>query len=329
MNPRILNSIFTLVFLLAPAIVFGQTAKPWSPPRTADGQPDLQGTWSTSTLTPLERPAEFAGKPILTDEEAQAYEARLLRDGNRDRRDGSPEVDVGRAYNEFWFDRGSHIVQSRRISLIVDPPDGKIPSLTPEAQKRQAALAEYRRQHPGDGPEDFSLNNRCILWATAGPPMLPGGYNNNYQIVQAPGYVTILVEMIHDARIIPIDGRPHLPSNVRQWLGDSRGHWEGDTLVVETTNFTNKTNFRGASESMRLVERFTRTDPHTIIYEFTVNDPSSFTKPWTAQIPMKKTADPLLEYACHEGNYAMESMLGGVRAEERRTAEAAKRDKTQ
>ena len=329
MNPRILNSIFTLVFFLAPAIVFGQTAKPWSPPRTADGQPDLQGTWSTSTLTPLERPAEFAGKPILTDEEAKAYEARLLRDGNRDRRDGSPEVDVGRAYNEFWFDRGSHIVQSRRTSLIVDPPDGKIPSLTPEAQKRQAALAEYRRQHPGDGPEDFSLNNRCILWATAGPPMLPGGYNNNYQIVQAPGYVTILVEMIHDARIIPIDGRPHLPSNVRQWLADSRGHWEGDTMVVETTNFTNKTNFRGASESMRLVERFTRTDPHTIIYEFTVNDPSSFTKPWTAQIPMKKTADPLLEYACHEGNYAMEGMLGGVRAEERRAAEAAKRDKTQ
>jgi hypothetical protein len=161
--------------------------------------------------------------------------------------------------------------------LIIDPPDGKIPSLTPEAQKRQAAFAEYRRQHPGDGPEDFSLNNRCILWPTAGPPMLPGGYNNNYEIIQTPEYVTILVEMIHDARIIPLDGRPHLPSSVRQWMGDSRGHWEADTLVVETTNFTNKTNFRGASENMRLIERFTRTDANTIIY-VTVNDPSSFTK---------------------------------------------------
>jgi hypothetical protein len=150
--------------------------------------------------------------------------------------------------------------------------------------------------------------------------MLPGGYNNNYQIIQAPGYVIILVEMIHDARVIPIDGRPHLPSTVRQWLGDSRGHWDGDTLVVETTNFTNKTNFRGASENMRLIERFKRTDANTVTYEFTVNDPSSFTKPWTAQIPMRKTTDPLLEYACHEGNYAMEGMLGGVRAEEKKPA---------
>jgi hypothetical protein len=155
--------------------------------------------------------------------------------------------------------------------------------------------------------------------------MLPGAYNNNYQIVQGPGYVTILVEMIHDVRVIPTDGRPHLPSNVRQWLGDSRGHWEGDTLVVETTNFTNKTNFRGASENMRLVERFTRSDANTINYEFTVNDPSSFTKPWTAQVPMKKTAESLLEYACHEGNYAMEGMLRGVRVEEQSAADAAKK----
>jgi hypothetical protein len=326
MNFRILLSVCLLCFLL-PAMVFGQAAK--SPPRTADGHPDLQGTWTTSTLTPLERPAEFAAKPILTEQEAKDYEARLLREGNRDRRDGSAEADVARAYNEFWYDRGSHIVQSRRTSLIVDPPDGKIPSLTPEAQKRQAALAEYRRQHPGDGPEDFSLNNRCILWATGGPPMLPGAYNNNYRIIQSPGYVTILVEMIHDTRIIPIDGRPHLPSNVRQWMGDSRGHWEGDTLVVETTNFTNKTNFRGAGENMRLSERFTRVDSNTIVYEFTVNDPSGFTRPWTAQIPMRKTAEPLLEYACHEGNYAMEGMLGAVRVEEKKTAEAARKGGTQ
>src|SRR5215475_4709933 len=313
MKTRQLAPIFTLVTLLAPAIVAGQAVKAWVVPRTPDGHPDLQGTWNTSTLTPLERPAEFAGKPVLTPQEAKDYEARLLRENNRDRRDGTAEVDVGRAYNEFWYDRGSHIVESRHTSLIIDPPDGKIPALTPEAQKRQAALAEYRRQHPGDGPEDFSLANRCILWATAGPPMLPGAYNNNYRIIQSPGYVTIFVEMIHDARIIPTDGRPHLPSNVRQWLGDSRGHWEGDTLVVETTNFTDKTNFRGASENMRLVERFTRVDADTIIYEFTVHDLSSFAKPWTAQIPMKRTPEPLLEYACHEGNYAMEGMLRGLR----------------
>jgi hypothetical protein len=317
MKTRILASIFTLVSLLAPAIVAGQAVKAWVVPRTPDGHPDLQGIWNTSTLTPLERPAEFVGKPALTPQEAKDYEARLLRENNRDRRDGTAEVDVGRAYNEFWYDRGSHIVESRHTSLIIDPPDGKIPALTPEAQKRQAALAEYRRQHPGDGPEDFSLANRCILWTTAGPPMLPGAYNNNYHIVQSPGNVTILVEMIHDARIIPTDGRPHLPSNVRQWLGDSRGHWEGDTLVVETTNFTDKTNFRGASENMGLVERFTRVDADTIIYEFTVHDLSSFTKPWTAQIPMKRTAEPILEYACHEGNYAMEGMLRGLRTEEK------------
>jgi hypothetical protein len=317
--------LILIAMCLATTIAHGQTAKPWVVPRTADGQPDLQGTWTTSTLTPLERPAEFAGKPVLTEQEAKDYEARLLREGNRDRRGATAEVDVGGAYNEFWFDRGSHIVQSRRTSLIIDPPDGRIPPLTLEAQKRQAALAEYRRQHPGDGPEDFSLNNRCILWATAGPPMLPGGYNNNYQIIQAPGYVIIFVEMIHDARIIPIDSRPHLPSTVRQWLGDSRGHWDGNTLVVETTNFTNKTNFRGASENMRLIERFTRTGANSVTYEFTVNDPSSFTKPWTAEIPMRKMTEPLLEYACHEGNYAMFNSLSGARAREKE--EAAKTGK--
>ena len=324
MNHRILSSISTLVFFLAPVMMSGQTAKPWSVPRTPDGHPDFQGTWTTSTLTPLERPAEFADKPSLTVQEAREYEARLLKEGNRDRRDGGVDADLGRAYNEFWYDRGSHVVQTRRTSLIIDPPDGKIPALTPEAQKRQTALAEYRRQHPGDGPEDYSLANRCILWASGGPPMMPGPYNNNYQIVQSPGNVTILVEMIHDARIISTDSRPHLPSTVRQWMGDSRGHWQGDTLVVETSNFTNKTPFRGSSEKLSLVERFTRTDANTIMYEFTVTDPSSFTKPWTVQVPMKKSTEPVLEYACHEGNYAMEGMLGGLRAEEKAATGAKK-----
>lgn len=313
-NSRILVSIAFAVFMAASGSVFGQAKVTL---RAPDGHPDLSGTWNTSTLTALERPEEFAQKPVLSVQEAKDYEARLLLENNRDRRDGTAETDVRRAYNEFWYDRGSHIIASRRTSLIIDPPDGKIPPLTPEAQKRQTDLAEYQRQHPGDGPEDFSLANRCILWATAGPPMLPGAYNNNYQIVQAPGYVAIVVEMIHDARIIPIDGSAHLPSSVHQWLGDSRGHWEGDTLVVETTNFNDKTNFRGASEKMRLTERFKRIDANTISYEFTVNDPSSFTKPWSAQIPMNRSTDPMFEYACHEGNYAMEGMLKGLRAEEK------------
>ncbi|HYR82714.1 MAG TPA: hypothetical protein VE422_01395 [Terriglobia bacterium] len=319
MSHRFCLSACALV-LLIPLAVFAQTAKPWTPPHMPDGQPDLQGVWTTATLTSLERPAEFAGKEFFTEKEAADYEKRLLEQGNRDRRTGSAEADVAGAYNEFWFERGSKIVGSRRTSLIIDPPDGKIPALTPEAQKRQAARAEYRRLHPADGPADLSLNNRCILWPTAGPPMLPGGYNNNYQIVQSPGYVVILVEMIHDARIIPLDGRPHVPQNVRLLMGDSRGHWEGNTLVVETTNFTDKTAFRGSGPNLHLIERFTRTSPDTIVYEFTANDESSFTRPWTAQIPMKKTPDPLFEYACHEGNYGMEGILKGARAEEKKAS---------
>ena len=281
----------------------------------AAGQADLQGYWSTATLTPLERPAELANKAFFTEAEAAAYEKQLLQTTNRDRRDGNSEVDVGRAYNEFWFSRGDHIVPTLRTSLVIDPPDGRIPALTPEARTRQTETRSYTAQHPADGPESRSLAERCILWPTAGPPMLPGGYNNNYQILQGPGYVVIVVEMIHDACIIPLDGRPHLPSSVRQWMGDSRGHWEGTTLVVETTNFSDRTNFRGATANMKLVERFTRSNAGTILYEFTVNDPAAFTKPWTAQIPMRKMEEPILEYACHEGNYGMEGILAGARAE--------------
>ena len=292
-------------------------AKAWTPPRTPDGQPDLQGVWTNSTLTPLERPAEFAGKPFLTEAEVAVYEQQLAIQNNRDRRDGSADVDVGRAYNDFWFERGTKVVPTRRSSLIIDPPDGKVPPLTPEAQKQAAARVEYRRLHPADGPEDLGLPTRCLLWPVAGPPMLPGGYNNNYQIVQGPGYVMILVEMIHDARIIPLDGRPHLPKNVRRWMGDSRGRWDGNTLVVETTNFTDKTNYRGSGENLRLIERFTRTGPDQIMYEFTVDDPASFTRPWTAQLSMARIKGPIYEYACHEGNYGMEGILSGARAEEK------------
>jgi len=200
--------------------------------------------------------------------------------------------------------------------LITDPADGRIPPLTPEAQRKAAERAEYRRLHAADGAEDLGLPVRCLLWPTAGPPMLPGGYNNNYQIVQGPGYVMIIVEMIHDARIIPTDGRPHLPKHVRQWMGDSRGRWEGTTLVVETTNFTDKTAFRGSGENLRVIERFTRSGPDQILYQFTVEDPASFTRPWSAELPMRRIDEPLYEYACHEGNYGMEGILSGARTDE-------------
>ena len=319
MNRQLCASLLVIALLLQASIAAQaptRAAKSWTPPRTADGAPDLQGVWNTSTLTPLERPAEFAGKPFLTEAEVAAYEQRMAVQNNRDRRDSSPQADVGGAYNDFWFERGSRVVPSRRTSLITDPADGRIPPLTPEAQKKAAERAEYRRLHAADGAEDLGLPVRCLLWPTAGPPMLPGGYNNNYQIVQGPGYVMIIVEMIHDARIIPTAGRPHLPKHVRQWMGDSRGRWEGTTLVVETTNFTDKTAFRGSGENLRLIERFTRSGPDEILYQFTVEDPASFTRPWSAELPMRRMDEPLYEYACHEGNYGMEGILSGARTDE-------------
>jgi len=293
-------------------------------PRTADGQPDLQGIWNNATITPLERPADLSGKAFFTPAEAAAYEKEWLQQNNRDRRAGEGAADVAGAYNQAWFDRGTKVVPTLRTSLIIDPADGKIP-YSAEGLKRLAAAAEYSRMHPADGPEDLALTDRCLSWGTAGPPMLPGPYNDNYQIFQTPGYVAIVVEMIHDVRIIPLDGRPHLPANVRQWMGDPRGHWEGNTLVVETTNFTGKSHFRGATQNMRLVERFTRTDANTLTYDFTVKDPATFTKPWSASVPMTKAAGPIYEYACHEGNYALPDVLAGARAQEKKAAGGARK----
>src|SRR6185295_9064105 len=268
-----------------------------------------------ATITPLERPPEFAGKAFFTPGEAAAYEKQVRERNNGDRRDANPDADLVVGYNDFWWDRGTRVVSTLRTSLIFDPPDGKIPPLTPDAQKKAAARAEARRLHPFDGPEDLSLADRCI--ARPGPPMVPAGYNNNHRIVQSADYVVIFSEMMHDARIIPLGNRPHLPSSVRQWFGDSRGRWDGNTLVVETTNFTDKTNFRGAGENMRLTERFTRTDPDTLLYQFTVDDPQSFQRPWSAEIPMKRTPGPIFEYACHEGNYSVVNTLTAARAEEK------------
>ena len=256
-------------------------------------------------------------RATLTAQEAEAFEKEELGNVNADRRDGSSVTDVNRAYNEFWRDRGK-ITPDRRTSLIIDPPDGRVPALTPAAQKRAADLAAQSRGHEFDGPENRSLAERCIAVSNAGPPMMPANYNANYQIVQARGYVALLSEQIHDVRIIPTDGRPHLPPDVRQLLGDARGHWDGNTLVVETTNFTDRTSFRGSGEHMHLTERFTRTGADTMTYEFTVDDPETFTKPWTARIPMTKAQGPLFEYACHEGNYGLAGSLAGARAEEKK-----------
>jgi hypothetical protein len=280
-------------------------------------QPDLEGIWTNATITPLERPAEFAGKEFLTEKEAAEYERQVRERNNADRRDANAEADLAVGYNDVWWDRGTKVVSTRRTSIVVDPPDGRIPPLTPEAQKKAAARAEARRLHPADGPEDRSLADRCIVRNNTGPPMLPAGYNNNYQILQTPDHVVILIEMIHDARLIPLRPRPHLPENVRQWLGDSLGRWEGNTLVVDTTNYTDKTNFRGSGERLRVTERFTRVDEDTLLYQFTVNDPESFTRPWSGEIPMKKVAGPIFEYACHEGNLSMENILRAARAEEK------------
>ncbi len=303
------------------AVVMLGQSKPWTPPRTPDGHPDLQGIWTNATLTPLERPAEFRDKPALSEQDAAAYEKQFLQAQNRDRRDGGAEADVGRAYNELFFDRGTklaHIGNSIRTSLIVDPPDGRVPALTPEAQKRAADARAEARLHPADGPEDRSLQERCLFWQSDGPPMLPFAYNNYYQIVQTSGFMTILVEMAHEARIIPLDGRPHPDSKIRQWTGDSRGHWEGDTLVVDSTNFTGKTRFRGSGENLHVIERFTRVAPDTILYRFTIDDPATFTKPWSGEIPLVAAAGPIYEYACHEGNYALRDILAGARAEEKK-----------
>ena len=289
--------------------------KKWTPPRTADGRPDLQGTWDFRTITPLERPAQFAGKDVLTDNEAAELEQRTAQ-GRVDR---APRAGDPGTYNQFWFDYGTKVSTDKRTSLIVDPPDGRQPPLTPDGQKRTAERAEIGRQ-PATGPEDRPLWERCLLGFNSGPPMMPSGYNNNMQVVQTQDYVVILNEMVHDARIVPLSGRPH--GTLRSLRGDSRGRWEGDTLVVDTINFTDQgTGTLGlraqTDRNLRLVERFTRVAADTLLYEFTIDDPTVWTRPWTAAVPMTRTDDQIFEYACHEGNYGMVGILSGARMQER------------
>ena len=301
-------------------------AKRWVQPRTPWGDPDLQGVWNTSTITELERPAELAGKQVLSDADIKALEGKAAEN----RVDRSPRAGDPGTYNQAWFDRGTKVVPTRRTSLIIDPQDGKLPPLTPAGQKRQDE--RFKRLGPtaigssGNGPfdsyEDISVVTRCI---TRGLPnaMIPGAYNNNYRIIQTPGQVVLVSEMMHDARVIPLDRRPHIGQNIRLWMGDSVGHWEGNTLVVDVTNFPDRdvTGFGvpyrwGETSRLHLIERFTRIDADTIDYQFTVDDPMTFTKPWTASIPMVKSDDPMYEYACHEGNYSMRGILAGARAQE-------------
>ena len=300
---------------LAPAEPAAQsqdsTADAWEPSRTAWGDPDLQGViWSFATITPLERPAAYAGRERLTEEEVVALNAEALTRGDQP----PPPGDTG-AYNAFWFDRGE---STGRTSLIVDPPDGRIP-FTPDGRRR---LDERRALlgRPAHGPEDRSPGERCAHHTKAGPPMSAGGYNNHLRIFQAPGYVVVWTEQNHDARIIPTDGRPPVAGAIRQWMGDSRGRWEGDTLVVETTNFSGKAYYQGSTHGMHLIERLTRTGEDALEYEYTVSDPASYTRPWTASITMTTIEGDLYEFACHEGNYGMEGILAGARADEREMA---------
>jgi hypothetical protein len=279
----------------------------------ADGHPDLQGIWNNVTLTPLERPRDLAGKAFFTAEEAAAYEKQIVERRETDPNDGAAAV----ADPSVWWERGTKVVSTLRTSLIIDPPDGRVPALTAQAQKRMQEARTQTRLHPADGPEDRSLQERCILSAPTGPPTLSGPYNNNIEIVQTPGFVMLTIEMIHDVRVIPMDGRPHLPATVRQWMGDPRGHWEGDTLVVDSTNFTDKTHFRGSDENLHLIERFTRVDADTILYQFTVDDQSAFTRSWTGELPMHRSAGPMYEFACHEGNRALPNMLRIAREAEK------------
>ena len=268
---------------------------------------DLDGIWNYATMTPLERPRDLAAKATLTPAEAADYERQTIARQSATNNTAGPD----------WWDPGTRFLTNGRTSLIVDPAEGRVPALTADAQQRAAARTQARRARgPADGPEDRALNERCLNWTVAGPPMLPGVYNNNVQIVLTRDYTAIVSEMIHDARIVPMDGRAH--GGVPRWMGDSRGYWDGNTLVVDTSGFTDKTAFRGSGEHLHLVERFTRVDVDTIEYRFTAEDPSTWTRPFTVMFPMKKTDGPIYEYACHEGNErSMIGMLRGARVTEK------------
>lgn len=346
MNTRRLTRL-GLLFAAVAATTFGaarisgqapsaeKATSSWKVPRTADGRPDLQGVWANNGVTPLERPKALAGKARLSREEFQALKntADQLFDGTGDAAFGDSVFEAALAqvkgfvsrdkgtgnYNQFWLvDRE----WDDRTSLIVEPADGRLPALTPEGAARAAARTASREQRPADGPEDRSLSERCISF---GVPRLGAGYNSYYQIVQSPTNVAVVMETIHDARIIPLDQKPHAGAAIRQWHGDSRGRWEGDTLVVETSNYASKSNFMGATENLKVTEKFTRVSDTRIEYQVTVNDPSTWTQPWSAVIYLTKSPDKVFEFACHEGNSGMEGILAGHRAQEKAAGKTGSR----
>lgn len=350
---RSITSIIT-VLLVTSGVAYSEADKNKGPdyqaPRNSQGHPDLQGIWDFRTLTPLERPLEVGEKAVFSAEEAEAFRQKEVANRDVDKqRDIPAEFDVEGAYNTFWWDFGTEINEDRRTSLIVDPPNGRLPELTPKARedmKRNllhtppvrvfGSLGEVTFRPKG--PESLGLSERCLVGFNAGPPLIPSAYNNNIRIVQATDHIVLFTEMIHDARIITMDNSAHLPKGIEKWSGDSRGHWDGDTLVIETSNFTDKTpvfqlpiNLKdpsmngvvGRGRDFHLTERLTRTSDSRLLYEYTINDPNTFTKPFTVAIPMKATESQMFEYACHEGNYAMASILRGARTLEKEAAIAA------
>jgi hypothetical protein len=333
------RKLFVMVWAVAAVTAVAQTPAKNNVPRAADGHPDLSGIWTNASITPFERPSELAGKEFLTEQEAAVWERTHQRNvDNREDIKGT-NADVTLAYNDSWWDRGTKLFNTRRTSIVIDPPDGRVPPLTEERKRQLQATADARRKRceqpgcglenngqpgPADGPEDRPLMERC-LWFGNVAPMISTAYNNNYEIVQTPGFIGIDVEMVHQMRRIPLDGSPHMPDNARFWAGDSRGRWEGDTLVIDTTNFRPETGFRGADGNLHLIERLTRVDADTIRYQFTVDDSTAFTRPWTGELMFVKSAGPLYEYACHEGNEGMLGILAGARADEKKAAAASQK----
>lgn len=316
--PALLAAVCCAGALMLP--VSAQTSRPQATSarfRTSWGHPDLQGRWTNATLTPLERPAELGSREYFTESEAIEYAStalkRFLAQTNL-----AEEAEISGEFEGLWGEERS-IVPTRRTSLITGPT-GRVPPLTPDGRARAAARAALRKADKADHPEERSLSERCLWFPVEGPPMLPSiVYNSNYQIVQTPGFVTILIEQGYGTRIIPLDARPHPPAHVTSWFGDSRGRWDGDTLVVETTNFNDKRDLRGSTPGLRLTERFRRASADMILYEFTADDPATWTTPWTAEVPMTRLDGLLYEYACHEGNRSLEYVLRGARAAEQRT----------
>lgn len=320
--------------LVMPSTAQSQNAAAGGAPRTAWGQPDLQGVWDFRTITPMERPEALADQEFLSAEDVADLEQGIAdRDARLAARPAQrtvPTNSVDRgvdgapgSYNQFWMDRGTRVIGTRRTSLVVDPPNGRIPPMTPAGEQRRTAEREYVRDHPADSWADRSIYERCILGFNSGPPIEPRAYNNHMQVFQTRDHVVIFNEMVHDARIIPLAPRDPLPDHLRQWMGDSRGRWEGDTLVIETSNLDRLNSFtwrQGATQDMQLVERFTRVDDGTLLYEFTVEDPATWTRPWSVEVPMARSLDQVWEFACHEGNYGMDGILAGHRADERAAA---------